>query len=229
MRAVGVLGGMGPEATVLFMSRVIAAVDAADDADHVPLLVDQNPQVPSRIAAILECGSDDPGAVLAAMARRLEGAGARALAMPCMTAHHFAPAIRDATRLPFLDMAALAAERAAALAPGGAVGLLGSPALARAGVLDGPMAARGLRIVPQSDPDAMLAAIRSVKARGATAEVAETLRAEATAQVRAGAGALCICCTEFSLLAPALDLDAPAFDALDLLVDATVRFARDTA
>jgi aspartate racemase len=41
---------MGPEATVLLMQKVIAAVPAQDDADHVPLIVDQNPQVPSRIA-----------------------------------------------------------------------------------------------------------------------------------------------------------------------------------
>ncbi|MEM6728701.1 MAG: aspartate racemase, partial [Pseudomonadota bacterium] len=64
MRPVGVIGGMGPAATVLFMSRVIDAVEAKDDADHIPLLVDQNPQVPSRIGTLLEDGDEDPGPVL---------------------------------------------------------------------------------------------------------------------------------------------------------------------
>ncbi len=227
MRPVGVLGGMGPEATVLFMSRVLAAVDAQDDADHVPLLVDQNPQVPSRIKAILEGRGEDPGPVLAAMAQRLEGAGARALVMPCNTAHHFAPQMRAAVDIPFLDMVEMAAARAAALAPGGALGLLGSPALAEARVFDGPVAAQGLRIVPLADPGAMLATIRSIKARGPQPGDVARLSAEAEAMAAAGAGAICICCTEFSLVAGDISAPVPVFDALDLLVEATVRFARD--
>ena len=43
-RRIGVIGGMGPEATVLLMSRIIAATPVEDDAGHVPLLVDSNPQ-----------------------------------------------------------------------------------------------------------------------------------------------------------------------------------------
>src|SRR5699024_6094263 len=72
LRRVGILGGMGPEATVLLMSRVIAATPAKDDADHIPLIVDQNPQGPSRIARLIEGIGADPAPVLAAMARRLE-------------------------------------------------------------------------------------------------------------------------------------------------------------
>ena len=43
MRPVGILGGMGPEATVLLMQKLLAAVPASDDADHVPVIVHQNP------------------------------------------------------------------------------------------------------------------------------------------------------------------------------------------
>jgi aspartate racemase len=90
-RRIGILGGMGPEATVLQMSRLITATPAQDDADHIPLIVDTNTQVPSRVAALIEGGGTDPAPVLAAVAKRLEEAGAGALAMPCNTAHHYAP------------------------------------------------------------------------------------------------------------------------------------------
>ena len=109
LRRVGILGGMGPEATVLLMRKVLDAVKARDDADHIPLIVDQNPQVPSRIAFLIEKRGEDPAPVLAAMARQLQDAGAEALAMPCNTAHHFVPAICAATTVPFLDMVAAAA------------------------------------------------------------------------------------------------------------------------
>ncbi|TAG28859.1 MAG: aspartate/glutamate racemase family protein, partial [Rhodobacterales bacterium] len=125
MRTVGILGGMGPEATVLFMQRLLQAVEARDDADHIPLIVHQNSAVPSRIKRLVEGVGEDPGPVLAQMARDLQAAGAKALAMPCNTAHAYAPHIIAATPLPFLDM------RAAILAalPKGPVAMLASPAL----------------------------------------------------------------------------------------------------
>ncbi|MGL6211639.1 MAG: aspartate/glutamate racemase family protein, partial [Paracoccaceae bacterium] len=135
MRRIGILGGMGPEATVLLMQRLIAAVPARDDADHIPLIVDQNPQVPSRIRHLLEGGVDDPGPVLASMARRLQAAGAEALAMPCNTAHHYAPAIWAAVSVPLIDMVALSVRQALTLAgSGGTVGILASPAVRKTGL-----------------------------------------------------------------------------------------------
>ena len=68
MRRIGILGGMGPEATLLIMRKTLEAVDAGDDADHIPLIVDQNPQVPSRIAHLIEGTGPDPAPMLAQMA-----------------------------------------------------------------------------------------------------------------------------------------------------------------
>ena len=129
MRQVGILGGMGPEATLLLMQKVLDAVPATDDADHVPLLVDQNPQVPSRIKHLIDGSGEDPAPVLVRMAQDLERAGAEALAMPCNTAHHYAAAIQASVSIPFLDMIALSAAHARRLAGvGGKVGVLASPA-----------------------------------------------------------------------------------------------------
>ena len=137
---IGVLGGMGPEATILFMQKMVAAVQADDDADHVPLIVHNNTQVPSRIKMLINGDGADPAPVLAEMARGLEQAGAEALAMPCNTAHVCAPAIVDAVSVPFLDMVELAAGKARDMAGSGArVGLLGSPALEQTDVFRQPL------------------------------------------------------------------------------------------
>ena len=74
-KTAGVIGGMGPDATVDFMATVIAATPASKDQDHVHLLVDQNPKVPNRQAAQAGAG-EDPGPAMAAMAKGLESAGA---------------------------------------------------------------------------------------------------------------------------------------------------------
>ncbi|MGQ0564469.1 MAG: aspartate/glutamate racemase family protein [Gemmobacter sp.] len=220
MRTVGILGGMGPEATVLLMQRVVAAVPARDDADHIPLIVHQNPAVPSRIRHLIDRTGSDPAPVLAAMARDLAAAGAAALAMPCNTAHAYAPAIRAATALPFLDMVA---ATAAALPQGARVGMLASPATRIAGVFDAPLAARGIVPVWPGDEGPALALIRRVKTGDAGADACAELARQADALV--GCDHLLVACTEMSLLTQGLGA-RPFTDSLDCLVDQIVAFAR---
>lgn len=226
MRGVGILGGMGPEATVLLMQKIVAAVGARDDADHIPLIVDQNPQVPSRIRHLIDDTGDDPAPVLAGMARRLQAAGAEALAMPCNTAHHYAPAIRAAVTVPFLDMVALSVARAAALAgPGATVGVIASPAVRTVGLFDAALARAGLRPAHPSDGVALLAAIRRIKAEGPTAAARAVLRAASQELLAGDARVQMIACTEFSLVADPFAAGATGFDTLDVLVAAIRDFA----
>lgn len=230
MRPVGILGGMGPEATILMMQKCMghvtrAATGPLDDADHIPLIVHQNPQVPSRIARLIEGRGPDPAPVLAQMARDLAAAGAQALAMPCNTAHHYAPAIRAATDLPFLDMIAATADhltRAGAQRPG----MLASPATRLAGVFDEAFRTGDLRPVWLEDEAPLLALIRAVKAGGAVAALAPRMTELARAMLSQGADHLLVACTELSLLTDALPGDAPWTDSLDCLTDQIAGFAR---
>lgn len=223
MTPIGILGGMGPEATLLLMQKLLDAVPARDDADHIPLIVHQNPQVPSRIEALIEGQGADPTPVLQTMARDLQAAGARALAMPCNTAHHYAPAIRAACRLPFLNMLDLTAAR---LAETGArrIGILASPAVRLTGVFDAPFAARGLSARYPDDDTLLLALIRAVKS--GDRDGAPAMQVAARLLLEAGCDRVLIACTELSLLAPGLPADLPWTDSLDCLVDEIVRLAR---
>lgn len=226
MKTVGILGGMGPEATILLMQKVLAAVPARDDADHVPLLVHQNPLVPSRIRALIEGGGEDPGPVLARMAHDLEAGGAQALAMPCNTAHHYVPAIRAATDLPFLDMLDLTAAH---LAQSGArrIGMLASPATRLAGVFEAPFADRGLTPVFLEDDTALLAIIRAVKAGAPLGALRPRLRNEAEVLLSQGADHLLVACTELSLMTDSLPTEYRHHtDSLDCLTRAIVDFAK---
>ncbi len=231
LRPVGVLGGMGPEATLLFMQRVLAAVPARDDADHIPLIVDQNPQVPSRIAALIEGTGEDPSPVLAKMARRLESAGAKALVMPCNTAHAYTSAIRSAVDIPFLSMVDVTARAIAVQYPGATVGLLASPAVKLTGVFEPAFEAVGLQPLYARDQDSMLQAIRRLKQNGADTGARETTMQAAKALRASGADIVLVGCSEFSLLAPAIAAEGATIDSLDALVATTISFSQsgDTA
>ena len=230
-KTVGVIGGMGPEATVEFMRRLIAAVPARDDADHLHVIADNNPKIPSRIKAILEGDGEDPAPVLVAMAGRLEAMGADLLTIPCNTAHYYHRAISGAVAIPVLDMIALSIARLESLAPRPRkIGILASPALHRVGLIDKRLAASGFEaLFPNAkDEDRLLEVIRSVKAGALTTghradygSVARTLKQE-------GAGALLVACSELSLL-PLPEAGCPVIDTLEVLVDATVSTARALA
>ena len=225
-RRVGILGGMGPQATILILQKLLACVQAQDDSDHIPLIVDQNTQVPSRIRHLLEGSGDDPGPVLADMARRLVAGGAEALAMPCNTAHHYAGAIRAAVAVPFLDMVALSAAHAAELAgEARVVGILASPAVRKVGLFDAGLAKHGLRGFYATDEVAMLAAIRQIKAEGPQPLARATLKTASDDLLARGASVQMIACTEFSLIADAVAQKIKVFDTLDLLVKAIKEFA----
>ncbi len=220
-RTVGVVGGMGPEATVEFLRRVVAATPARDDADHIRILVDNNPKIPSRIAHLIEGNGENPLPALVAMAQGLERQGADFLVVPCNTAHHYLPNMAAAVSIPFLDMANLAIARLS----GRRIGILATPALRMVGLYASRLEDRGMKAVfPGTQDEArLLAVIRAVKAGSVTAahrydysEVAARLDADA----------LLIACTELSVLGPPAGIPQPAVDALDALVAATVAEAR---
>jgi aspartate racemase len=214
---------MGPEATIALMQKVLCAVSARDDADHVPLIVHQNPQVPSRIAALIDGQGVDPAPVLAGMARDLQAAGAQALAMPCNTAHHYSGAIADVTDLAFLNMLDLTAT-ALAQKKAQRIGLLASPAVRLTGAFDASFAALGLQAVFPQDDAPILSVIRAVK-MGKPADAA-LLVAEAQSLLDQGCDHILVACTELSLMTGALTHSIPWTDSLDCLTEAIVKFAK---
>ncbi|SMX23127.1 aspartate/glutamate racemase family protein [Boseongicola aestuarii] len=222
---IGVLGGMGPEATVLLQRKLIDSVPARDDSDHIPLLIDMNSKVPSRIAHLIEGTGEDPGPTLAAMAQRLEVAGAVALVMPCNTAHYYAPAIVEAVTIPLLNMVELAADRALALiGPGGVVGMLASPAVRRTRLFENALEGRGLRVVWPKDDAPILEAIRAIKVMGPCDPARHAMLAASEELHLAGAALQFVACSEFSLISDSVGEGIHAVDTVDLLTSAIVDF-----
>lgn len=218
-RTVGVIGGMGPEATVDFLRRIVAATPAEDDQDHIRVLVDNNPKIPSRLAAIVDGTGGDPLPVLIAMAQGLERQGADLLAMPCNTAHHYRPRIAQAVSIPVLDMVALSV---AALPPGTRIGMLASPAVRLVGLYEERLRAAGREAVFPQDDAPVLEIIRALKANRVT-----DAHRESYARI-AGAldcDACLIACTELSVLGAPEGVTVPVVDALDVLVKAVVAAA----
>lgn len=100
---VGIVGGIGPAATVDFMQKIIANTSATRDQDHLPLLVEHNPAIPDRTANLVGDGAD-PTLALYAACQRLQARGAGLIAIPCNTAHAYVPRLVPSLTIPIVHM-----------------------------------------------------------------------------------------------------------------------------
>jgi len=223
---IGVLGGMGPLATVDFFAKVVAATPAQEDAGHVPLLIHSDPRIPGRPAALLH-GGPSPLPALMAARDRLITAGAQGLVMACNTAHYWHTALREGCALPFPSIVDVACDAALLrFGVGAHIGLIATRATLATSLFNSALQSRGLRWVATRQSaldDWVLPAIALVKA-GKTAP-AGPLLAQAITQMQAdGATGIILACTEapMALEHAAPELQALCLDSTQALAQATV-------
>lgn len=226
--SVGVLGGLGPEATLDFYAKVLALTPAGRDQDHLHLIIDNDPTVPNRNEAVAGTGPS-PGPQLAAMAARLEGAGADFLVMVCNAAHAWQPDIEAATTLPFVSLITETCDETLRRVPGvEAVGVLGSSGCLDAGLYQEAFAGRGVRVlVPENaERDAFMALLYRIKAGDKGAAVRTAMRDLAISLIAQGAQAVVAGCTEVPLVLSRDALPCPLINSTDVLAERTVYYAR---
>lgn len=220
---VGVLGGMGPDATVDFMSKVLAATPASSDQDHIRMLVDHNPHVPERSGAIIE-GIGDPGSALAEMAAQLQQAGADFLVMPCNTAHAFQSDIEAAVDIPFVS---IIDETVAACGECESIGLLATVGCKASGIYQAALEVAGVSAVLLDDEEtgAFMKLVAEIKKGNCGTDTANGMRQLADALVARGAQAIVAGCTEIPLVLEGSMISVPLVSSTDILAEATVAYA----
>ncbi len=209
-KTLGVLGGMGPAATLDFLAKLQAATPVSREQDHLRVLVDINPKVPDRNNSY-----DEAGPVLAQMAVGLREAGAQVLAIACNTAHAFVDQVK-ASGLPLVDLietAGLAAkaggaERVGVLGTGGALALYRRT-----------FSHLGIEAVTLDDHEQVefMALLYRIKHGDLGASSRETMAALAHRLVGKGAQVVVAGCTEVPLVMDAGDLTVPFIDATEAL------------
>jgi len=207
----GVLGGMGPAATVEFLAKLQAYTPAEKDQDHIRVIADINPKAPDR-----NVPGSGAGTVLAEMAGALRGAGAEVLAMPCNTAHAHADLIQRASGLPLVDMIELGAEAASANGAmrAGVLGTKGALKLYRE-----YLAAHAMSLValPPERQEAFMATLYRIKAGDLSEDVTREMQGYAEELRRLGAEVLVAGCTELPLVLDNDDVRLELIDPGDLL------------
>lgn len=210
---VGILGGMGPMATVDFFRKVLEATPAQRDQDHLNIQIDCNPQ---------DVDEDLPG-----RAARLEQIGAQIIAIPCNTAHIYYDDIQQAVRIPVLHMIREAAAWAAQQPGVKRLGVLAYPRTLASGMYEKALREQGLLpvspTVPEREPLGKL--IAAVKAGSVPPEAKAAAVRVGEALISRGAEAIVLGCTELPLTLSQADFKVTVVDATQVLAQVTVRRA----
>lgn len=230
-KVIGVLGGMGPEATLNFFERIIANTPANRDQEHLRVVINSNPKVPDRTAAILR-GEESPVPMMIAGIQALARAGADFVAIPCVSAHFFLDELQRHAPLRILSIFEVTAEHIRRHYPHiRTIGLL-----ATSGTIEGLCFQNILKqalietVTPNAkDQERIMAAIYGIKGKSTVtrsrAEIGMEIRDVADRLVQRGAQGVIAGCTEIPLVLKAGDLSVPVFDTLLLLARAAIAAA----
>jgi len=232
-KVIGILGGMGPEATVDCFDKIIKNTPASKDQDHIRIVIDSNPKVPDRTAAITG-GGESPVPVMVAGCRALARAGADFIIIPCVSAHVFLSEIQPQIELPVLSIFDAVAEAVKRDHPTiKTVGLLGTTGTVRGGLFQKRLGQDAIKTLVCEDgmQSRVMNAIYDIKnahAPRTRSEITADLIAAAESLIARkpeGAQGIVAGCTEIPLALKQEHLPIPYFDAVTILARAAIMMA----
>ena len=228
-KQIGILGGMGPEATSELFRLIIKNTKAQIDQDHIPVLIVNNPKIPDRSAYIHGKGPS-PVNMLVEGALKLEQMGADIILIPCNTAHFFIKQIEEKVHVPVIDMIKETARYVLCKYPEiKRYGLLSTTGVYKTAIYENVFKDIALEII---NPDTLyqqqnmtaIYGINGIKAGFKTVPGKILLQSVANLKEN-GAGAIISGCTEISLVLKQSQISIPLINPLKILAEKSIQLA----
>lgn len=222
-KVVGIIGGMGPDATVDLMQKVINSTPAEDDSDHVHMVVDNNPKIPSRIKSLIEKDGASPLTTIVNMAQKLERYGSDFLVMPCNTAHYFYDDIQNSINIPLLSMVGEAIHKTLSYSNIKNVAILASNAVHDLNIYENSFSSYNINVVvPElSHQDNLMQTIKTIKMGIKDFSTLKSIQ-DCVNSVESQSDAILVACTEISLFTSSLKCSVPLIDVAQVLADTII-------
>ena len=235
MEKLGVIGGMGAEATSYYYDQVVRHTAATCDQEHIDMVVLSKSTMPDRTLAIKTGEHAKLLATMKECAQALESLGCAHIAIPCNTSHYFYDQIQSFTTVPIIHMPRESVRYALAGAvmgecefdpnlsmpaePVRKIGIMGTDGTVGAGVYGRECEAVGVEVVYPSEKrqaDVMSLIYGDVKAgREPDMDKFDRVMWEFA---RSGCDRVILACTELSVLQKYREMPEITLDAMDVLV-----------
>ena len=226
-KTIGILGGMGPEATAYFFNLIIKYTLAEKDQDHIPVIIYNNPKIPPRTDALLQKGPS-PVPLLRQGLKMLDRAGADFIVMPCITAHAFLSQIAAKEKIHLLNILEEALAYTQKKIPGlRRAGLIASTGSVKSGLFDQTFSKAGITIIKPlaRQQEKIMAAIfgkKGIKAGFTSGRPKRLILEAAQWLIQSGAQAVIAGCTEVPLVLQERDLPVPLIEPLRIAAEASI-------
>lgn len=226
-KTIGILGGMGPEATSYFFELIIKKTKAEKDQDHISVLIHSNPKIPPRTDAIFKEGAS-PLPLLLEGVRRLLKAGADFIVMPCITAHYFYPEIEAKENFPFLNLLDESLTWTQKNLPSlKKAGLISSSGTLKSRLFHDTFQKGGIEIIAPNDEEQqqVMEAIfgkKGIKAGFTIGEPKKIIVNIARRLIQRGAKAIIAGCTEIPLVLKENDIPVPLIEPLSIMAEVSI-------
>ncbi len=230
-KTIGILGGMGPEATIDLFTKIVKGTRAKKDQDHLRIIIENNPKIPDRTLAIQGRGPS-PLPQLIRSAKILEKAGADFIVIPCVTVHHFFESFKGKIKIPILHIieeTVRYVERK--LKRIKRIGLLATSGTVESGIFQKAFSHHHVELIlpdQESQKKLIMEAIygrEGIKAIGPSERSKALLLRASHRLVRNGAQAILAGCTEIPLVLKDGDLPVPVIDPLSILAESAIKRA----
>lgn len=228
-KIIGILGGMGPYATVDLFRKIIEQTPAKKDWEHLRIIIDNNPKIPSRTKAILY-NEQSPVSMMIETAKNLQKAGADFIVIPCNSAHVFLPEVLPHVKIPILNMITQTVDYIVKKNPDiTVVGLLAAKIVVEAELYQARLKAESIKTIAPAEEQQPIVreVIEDVKLNKHSESVKSKLAGLIGALTAKGAQAVIAGCTEISIVAKDLTVDVPIFDSNEILAKAAVKMAKN--
>ncbi len=224
MLTLGIIGGMGPEASQVMYGEIIGLTDAARDQDHIDIVLYSHASMPDRTAAIREGRGEELGRLLAADARKLRDFGADIIAIPCNTSHSFIWAVEKSVDIPVVNMVEETAEYILRTRPeAGRVGILATDGTLAAGLYHDALRRRGIEpFVPDEKRQKIVMSLIYDQIKAGQKGSREDFAAVDYYLKKNGCDAAVLACTELSVFRANHELDSYYVDAMRVLAERCV-------
>jgi aspartate racemase len=225
-KTIGIIGGMGPAATLDLFNKILKATPAKRDQDHIHIIIDNFPQIPDRTAFLLGKG-ENPLPYILKSVRTLEKANVNVLCMPCNTAHYFVEDIRNATPLPFISIVESAVnEIKSSFEDSKNIGLLATDGTIIGRVYHNTFEVERYRIITpiEEKQNEVMKIVYSIKA-GKMEENVQTFEEIIEHMKFLGSELVILGCTELPILLKYFEPSLPVIDATSCLAKEIVEFA----
>lgn len=225
-KVIGIIGGMGPEATADLYLKIIKATKASRDQDHFHVIIDSNPKTPDRTQAILYNGESPVNTIVKA-GKNLELLGVNIGCISCITSHYFFDEIQKELSYPILNALEETKKYIVNLYPNTKkIGVMATSGTIKAGLFDKYLSDFNIIYLDEVDQkEKVMKAIYSENGikSGNTGEYPYGLLKEASDKlIDLGAEIIISGCTEIALVLKPSSVSVPLIDPMQVIAEVLV-------